>query len=100
MKVTKKHLTEKIQKRFGNEITQRLLKDATDSIIDTIITELTCDRPVSVENFGTLSPFIFHGHQGMDIATGKNVFVPAFRTVRFHPHDGLRALMERRKRRK
>lgn len=97
MKVSKKNLVARIQKRFGDELSQHLIKDAAKVLIDTMISDLISDSPVSVENFGTLSPYVYQGHDGLNIATGKKVFVEPFRTVRFHPHEGLRALLERQK---
>lgn len=97
MKISKKQLVARIQKRFGDELSQHLIKDAAKVIIDNMISDLISDNPVSVENFGTLSPYVYPGHDGLNIATGKKVFVEPFRTVRFHAHDGLRALLERQK---
>ena len=58
-----------------------------------MIDRLSAGEIISIENLGTFSPYLFHGHKGW--SHGKNGLVeyPPFTTVRFHPADALEKLL-------
>lgn len=95
--VTKKKLVTKIYNRFGQALNQRLIQDAVNIICTTLQNNLLQDRAVSVENFGTLSPYSFHKHSGLNLATGQIEEVKSFRTVKFRPHFTLLELLAQRR---
>lgn len=84
--VTKKVIVSKIHKKLGEALNRRLLTDAVSVICLTLQENLLQDQAVSVENLGTFSPYVFHGHAGVNISTGQLQQVKPFRTVKFHPH--------------
>ncbi len=62
-----------------------------------IVREILGNQAISIKNFGTLSPYRFHGHKALDVSTGIVGSVKPFRTVRFHPHAVFLRLMEGRR---
>lgn len=95
--LNKKSLAKKIQKKLGFALKQRLIRDAVLAICSKMEEKLIADQAISVENFGTLSPYTFHDHDGMNIATGQIERVPSFRTVKFHPHATFLVLLSQRR---
>lgn len=95
MIVSKVHLARRIKKRFGGQISQRVIIEVINTIIDVMKQELLEDRTISVKNFGTLSPYIYHGHNAFNVVSGEKVYVESFRSVRFHTHAGMRNLMSK-----
>lgn len=91
--VTKKNIVSKMYKKLGRELNQRLVQDAVNALCVKLQEALIQNQAVSIENFGTISPFIFHKHNGMNIQTGKLQEIAQFRTVRFHPHSILLELL-------
>jgi len=97
MKLSKKHLTDKIYKRLNKAASKLVIHDVITVIGDHIVSELEKDRAFSVTNFGTFSPFRFHEHQGMDISSGAMQKVSSFRSVKFRPHAVFRLLLDRKR---
>lgn len=95
--VTKKVIANKIHQTLGMALNKRIIQDAINAICTTLQDNIERDQAVSVENFGTMSPYVFHSHAGMNIATGELRQVPAFHTVRFHPHFIFLELLSRRR---
>ena len=95
--VTKKVIATKIHQKLGMALNKRVIQDAINAICACLQDNIERDRAVSVENFGTISPYVFHSHSGMNIATGELREVPAFHTVRFHPHFIFLELLARRR---
>ena len=91
--VTKNTIVNVIYTRFGKSLKKRIINDALVEICDFLQNELLQDHAVSVENFGTFSPFVFPGHRGMNVASGDIRLVAPFRTVRFHAHATLLGLL-------
>lgn len=95
--VTRKKIAGKIYRRFGSALKQRIILDAINIICVTLHNDILQDRAVSVENFGTFSPYRFHEHRAMNIATGQIEKVKSFRTVKFRPHFTLLELVSQRR---
>jgi len=95
--ITRKKIAEKIYRRFGSALKQRVIQDAVNIICITLHNNIVQDRAVSVENFGTFSPYRFHEHRAMNIATGQIEKVKSFRTVKFRPHFTLLELVSLRR---
>lgn len=93
MIISKVNLARQIKKRFGGQISQCIIIEVINSMLDVMKEELREDRVISVKNFGTLSPYVYHGHNAFNVVSGEKVYVAPFRTVRFHPHVGMRDLM-------
>lgn len=95
--VDKKTLAKRLQKKMGCALKRRLLWDAVLAISSKMEEKLICDQAISVEHFGTLSPYIFHSHNGINIASGQIERIDSFRTVKFHPHTTLSFLLSQRR---
>lgn len=94
---TKQKIISRIRKRFGKKLSPLLIHDAVIVICDMLVDELAANRVVSVHNFGSLSPYEFHGHRGINVATGRVEEVRPFRTVKFRPHVSLKKILSCRR---
>ncbi len=94
---TKKKIVEKIYRRLDCSLKQRVIQDVVNIICTALQNDLLQDRAISVENFGTFSPYRFHEHRAMNIATGQIEKVKSFRTVKFRPHFTLLELISQRR---
>jgi len=97
MKINKKDLTVNIHKRLGGVVSKNQIYDVITIICDYISEELLENRSVTIKSFGTLSPYVFHGHEGMDISRGEMRYVEEFRSVKFRPHHILLRLVQRKR---
>ncbi len=95
--VTKKNIADKIHQKLGMALNKRVIQDAINAICMNLQDKIVRDQTISVENFGTISPYTFHNHYGMNVATGELQEFPAFRTVKFHPHFIFLELLARRR---
>lgn len=95
--VTKKEIVSVIYKRYGRSLKRSIIRDAINVVCSMLEEDLLEDRSVSVKNFGTFSPYFFHGHIGYNVAHGKMQAVKAFRDIRFHPHATFLRLLELRR---
>ncbi|HVI43189.1 MAG TPA: HU family DNA-binding protein [Anaerovoracaceae bacterium] len=96
-KIDKKKLVSLIYKRLGGALSKKSIYDAVSVINDSIIESLLDNKTVSVNNFGTFSTYLFHEHEGLNIASGDRQLVKPFRAVKFRAHSNLSALIEQRK---
>jgi len=95
--LTKKIIISKIHKKLGGALNKRLIRDAVNAVCVSLQEQLFEDQAISIENFGTLSPCVFHQHKGVNIHTGRIQEVPSFRTIKFHPHFVFLDLLSRRR---
>lgn len=70
--------------------------DAVFVIKQELSQQLVDDQPVVVENFGTINPYIFHGHRFLNLHTRKIEFLPAKRNIKLHPHYNFRLMVLQR----
>lgn len=66
-------------------------------IIDQLSNDLVENHVVTVRRFGTLSPVFRSGYTANDISKHEVRQLDGFCTVRFHPHESFRALIQDRK---
>ena len=93
--VTKKQIALNIAERLA--LPPKDVKDAISILLGELRSELEADVPIRLKNFGTLSPYVFHGHLAWNVQRQGYVDTPPFRSVRFHPADRfLRLLRSRR----
>jgi len=97
MKITKAKLVDNIYKKLGGAVSKLVIRDVVTVICHYIQTELGYDRVVSVQNFGTFSPYRFHEHDGIDVSSGAMRHVEGFRSVKFLPHAVFRLLLKRKR---
>ena len=98
-KTIKRDLVRRLYDRFGRAIPLRDVRSAVDVIVEEVVSALIQDIPVTVKNFGTLSPYQYHGHAAKHVGTGRMVEVKAFRTVKLNAADSfLKLLKDRRDR--
>jgi nucleoid DNA-binding protein len=86
MAVTKKQLTNLLYQRLSGTIAKKHLNSAITVICEFLLEKLIANQAVSVENFGTFSPYTQPSHMGFNVAKGRLQQVKAFLTVRFRPH--------------
>jgi nucleoid DNA-binding protein len=84
--VTKKKIVSKLHKRLGKSLSKDLLQDSINTILLMLKENLTKDVAVSINNFGTFSPYTYHGHIGLDVSNYTIRRTKKFRTVKFRPH--------------
>lgn len=95
--VTRKDISKAIHKRINLSLKESQIHDVCSIIYEFLIEEIRNDRAVSVHNFGTFSPYLFHGHLARDVVTGQLIHTLPFRTLKFRPHVVLTALLEQRR---
>lgn len=96
-KIDKRKITSIVYKKLNGVLPKKSIYDAITVINNSLIESIIEDKAISIYNFGTLSPYLFHGHEGMNIATGHVQSVKPFRTVKFRAHSHFFALIEQRK---
>lgn len=96
-KIDKKKLTALIYKRLNGVLSKKSIYDAVTVINDSLIESIIDNKAISITNFGTFSPYLFHAHEGLNIASGVRHTVKSFRTVKFRAHTCFLALIEQRK---
>lgn len=94
MKITKQHLIDNIYKKLGGAVSKLIIRDVITVISNYIQEEVKQDRSVSIQNFGTFSPFNFHERGGLDVYSGKPLRMKNFKSVKFSPHAVFRSLLE------
>lgn len=80
-------MTNLLYDRLNGTISKKSINDAISFICDYLITNVVEDKSISIINFGTFSPYIFHAHKAFNIALGKMQQVKAFRSVKFRAHS-------------
>lgn len=96
-RIDKRKLTEAIYNRLGGAISKSSIYDALGVINDSMVDMIVDNKTISVHNFGTLSPYVFHGHKGLNINSGHLQEVKEFKTVKFRAHHTLMLLLEQKK---
>lgn len=89
----RKDIEKFIYDKFDGKINLTNISDAVSAILDFLKTEITNDRPVSIKNFGTFSPFTVKSHLGIDVNSGRMRVTRAFMGVRLHPHASFLSLI-------
>jgi len=97
MRIDKKTIVDNIYKHLGKTLSKNQIYDVVTVICDYLSEELIENRSVSIKNFGTLSPYMFHGHEGIDVSSGNMRYVEEFRSVKFRPHHVLWRLVKRKR---
>jgi nucleoid DNA-binding protein len=98
-KTIKRDLIRRIYDRLGRAIPVRDVRSAVDVTVEEVASALVQDVPVTVKNFGTLSPYQYHGHAAKHVGTGRTIEVKAFRTVKLNAAEAfLKLLLERKER--
>lgn len=85
-KLDKKKMVNLLYNRLNGTIPKKSIDDAIIFICDFLIKKVIDNESVSINNFGTFSPFIFHAHRAFNIAKGTIQQVKAFRSVKFRAH--------------
>ena len=97
MKIGKKKLIDLLYRRLNRELPKQQISDVIDVICEYLTKEIAENRSVTVRNFGTFSPYLFHGHDGWDFQTNKLCYRKPFRSVKFRSHHVFERLISRRK---
>lgn len=94
---SKKLLVNNIYFKLNKSISKKYIHDVVNIISNYISEEICNDRSVSIKNFGTFSPYIFHEHMAYDVCTGMKRFIPAFKSVKFRIHSEFQAILNKRR---
>ena len=86
-----------IKDRMDGVVSKNSINDAISIICDIMTEKLIDGEAISINNFGTLDTYTYHGHDGLDISTGEIQYVEPFIHVRFIPHHNLMVLFNRKK---
>jgi nucleoid DNA-binding protein len=92
----KKDLAKEIKKKMFNSVNEEVIKNALEVLIEELSKDLIDDVPISVKNFGTLSPYLYHGHFAYNVQTGERYNMKPFRTVKFNSHESFTNLVKDR----
>ena len=95
-RVTRADLSKRIYERIGKVIRYKSILQILGVIVSQISQDLVENRTISVRRFGTLSPYLRHGHLANDLSQGVVRHLPPRRSVKFHPHQSFLALLEER----
>jgi len=96
-KIGKQELAGLIHDRLGRVIALDTISVAVSIICDGVAQMLVDDIPVTAKHFGTLSPYVYHGHLARDVNTGRVMETKPFRTVKLHPHESFFKLIEEKR---
>ena len=66
-------------------------------ICEELAESLIENEAITIKNFGTLNPYLFHSHRGYNVQTGIVQEYPEFWSVKFHTHDAFQKLMEEKR---
>jgi len=96
-KINKQKLIDAIYKKLDGVVTKNHIHDVINIVCDWVAEELIANRSVTIKNFGTLSSYIFHGHDAVNIGTRIREYVPEFWSVKFRSHHVFKRLVRRRR---
>ncbi len=97
MPIVKKQLTDILYDRLNQVIHKKHLHDAITVISEFLLEKFTNNESVSVDNFGTFSPYTRPAHTGFNVAKGKLQEVKSFLSVKFRPHDTFLKIIQQRR---
>lgn len=92
--IGRNYLVDKIYKRLKGTVKKSDIRFAINIIINEIRNELINKRSISIKNFGTLTPYLFQAHKGINMFTKKIEMFPKTWSVKFHAHVGFLKLLE------
>lgn len=95
--ISKDALAAIIYKRLNGVVPKASVYDAIGVICDGLSDSLNNGESIVVNNFGVLDTYVYHGHDGVNIASGETQYVKPFISVKFIPHDNLLTLLNRKK---
>lgn len=93
----RKEITSEIYVRVDKSIKKKYIADAVNVICEEIGNALSRNESLSVKNFGTLNPYLFHSHAGFNVKKGEVDVYPEFWSVKFHAHASFEKLLAERK---
>lgn len=95
----RREITSQIYNRLDKSIKRKYIADAVNVICEELSEAFSRNESISVKNFGTLNPYLFHSHKGLNVQTGEISIHPEFWSVKFHTHASFEKLLEERKER-
>lgn len=95
--IGRKDIVEAIYFRLDKSIKSKYITQSVNVICEELSIYLKENNSITVKNFGTLNPYLFHSHKGYNVHTGFVQEYPEFWSVKFHTHDSFRKLMEEKR---
>ena len=97
MEISSDQITRKVIERYPDVISQGEAVAITEAIEDFICYKLLNDESISIDKFGTICSYYFHGHKAVGL-NGKETFVERFKLVKFVISPIFKKLLIRKKR--
>ena len=71
--VSKRYIVDQIYSRLDGAISKDVIYQAITVIVDEMHEMILNKEQISISNFGTIDPYLQHGHKGIDVTTGEIV---------------------------
>ena len=94
--INRKELSTSVYNRLNKVVPKRLIYDIINIMVDDMTDKLAEGKSISIDNFGTLSTYLRHGHDALNVATNSVEYVPPRRNIRLIPHSTLDGLIQNR----
>lgn len=95
--VGRQEIVDAIYFRLDKSLKRKYITDSVNVICEELAESLIENEAITVKNFGTLNPYLFHAHRGYNVQTGIVQEYPEFWSVKFHTHDSFQKLMEEKR---
>ncbi len=94
--INRKELSSLVYKRLNETVPKRLIYDIINIMVDDMSNKLADGESISIDNFGTLSTYLRHGHDALNVSTNSVEYVHPRRNIRLIAHSTLDALIQNR----
>lgn len=94
MIINKTKLSSLIFDRTHGAIPKNTILDVINIISIELEQILLENQSISIENFGTISPYIYSSHKSVDFQTGKEFQTKPIKRVRFHTNSNFQSLID------
>jgi len=95
--VGREELSRLIHKRLDGSVSLARINDAVGVISRELQCAMVDDVPVTVRNFGTLSPCWHHAHRAVNVSTGQPFEARSCPRVKFHASVAFEELLKLRR---
>lgn len=93
----KKALARAVHKRLNKVTTFEPVEKAINILIEALVQEFLKNNSVSINKFGTFSPFKFKGHIGFNVNIGKLAYVNDFISIKFRTHSAFKQIINNKR---
>lgn len=97
MIITRTKLIDAIFNRIHKAVSKVIINDVISIIEYELAQALIENQAISIENFGTFSPYQHPSHHGIDISSGKEMQTQSVKTVKFRTNCHFQNLINNKK---